>query len=307
MTPAQSWQFGYRSCEVDPQYQLCLNYSTCALTDEYLVANCGGCNPGCDPSKAWITPAVHCLPSFLSDIGGLQFDRDGQATGISAFPDAVTLVWRNRATLPLDVAGPLAISPSLVFRVRTTSAGLRCTPNPDVRRSLGISDDARLWLAPGARDNTLEWMWENPDTVTDLLAANRFDLLISPDFSVYGNDCPLTWRVNGKRALVEYSEWLGLGIPCVPTVSIPNEFFATQWAEWIYRNPAVNCLAVNAQMWRDPVEFESMLDLLKCFSGMLDRELHFIVCGPVKPARIAMVKRALKSCTILSSAWYNRR
>jgi hypothetical protein len=301
-----SWQYGFEACGAATKHQLCLRLSTCSLDGAYLARHCGGCNPGCDLDNAGITPADLHLDEILRNVGGLAFDIRGFACATRRIPDLVPLVWDNRRTVPEGFPGPLAVSPQRVFPVRYVQGHLHCTPDFSVRRTLYLPDKVPLWLSPGAPDEVLEWMWENPDQTRAAVASNGFAGIASPHFSVYGDQCPLTWCLNMKRMLVVYSELREASPTVVATVTIPNEFFAEHWAGWVADNPAVNVLAVNTQMWRDAQQFNRMLSLFVRFASMVSTDVHYVVFGPSTEERVALVRENLPRCTIVSSYVYNQ-
>lgn len=305
MIRTRSWLFGYRATRLHAASQHGLPRPECTQPDPYLRTHCGGCNPGCDLLGAGVTPDSPGLPWIFAHICGLSFDVQGLAIDNRVLPPDVTLIWDNHDTIPPLYTCPLAIKPELVFPVRHGKHGVACRPVLDVRQKLGLRKDARLWLTGNSEDEVLEWMWANPGEVRRAHKANRFELIMSADHSVYGDRCPIEWRVNMKRSLISYSELHAVCKAPVPTISIPNEFFAECWAEWLARNPLVNCVAVNAQMWRQEQEFEAMFPLVAYLRDLVKRDLHYIVCGPVASDRRSLVRASLPHSTIVSSDWFN--
>ena len=190
-----SWRYGYEASGAAACYQLCLRHSRCRLDDPGLAEHCGGCNPACNADNPGITPADPDLDEILQNVGGLAFDIRGFACPARQIPRLVPLVWDNRQTMPDDLTSGLAVSPERVFRVREVRRRVHCTLDLSVRGTLRLPDNVPLWLAPGAPDEVLEWMWENPVETRSALASHRVAGMGAPHFSVDGDLCPLTWRV----------------------------------------------------------------------------------------------------------------
>ena len=317
MAELQSWKYGFNSYGNKPDSQLNLNYTDCCMSDPYLIRNCGGCNPECSfllgkatscDADLGISPVYPKFGDALANIGGLQWDNiQGRAVDTTSFPSEINLVWNNRATIPPEIKQPLAISPKEVFPSHNIVKGLGCIPVVDVRKKLGLPDTTRLWLSSGAIDPIIDWMWTNPVEVINAININRLEVLISPDFSTYGEQCPVSWRVSGKKSLILYSEWAQLFPASILTISMPNLFFVEQWAEWFNKNITTNCVSVNAQTWKSEKLFDSMFDLVGEFRSLVNRELHYIVSGPTTIVRIEKVRSILPNVTIVSSLHYNAR
>lgn len=315
MADTQSWNAGYRACGESSGYQLTTNLSGCSMSNPYLRRYCHDCNPNCTrrlgllsevDQWATLSPCDPALPVVLSNIGGLQWNVAGHAADVETMSDEVTLVWDNRATYPPGNQSPVAVKPNDIFPEMREMGRPRRTTIPDIRRRLGLASDTRLWLAPGAFDNVIEWMWYYKQFVLDTVEANRFDTLVSPDFSVYGTQCPLQWRISGKRSLIMYEEFSHVCTSPVVTISVPNSFFAEQWAGWFRKNSEVNAVCINAQLWIDDRLFDCMFRLVESFRDMVGRDLHYVIAGPTAEQRIERVRAAFPRSTILSSLWYNR-
>ena len=176
-----------------------------------------------------------------------------------------------------------------------------------VRRALGLAKDTRIWLHPGAFDDAIQWVWDNRDVAGEAIAANKFELVMSPDYSAWGVECPLTWAINAKRSLVTAARFSRVCRKSVVTLTVPNEYFAERWIAWLKEHDQVNCVAVNAQLWRGWEEFSTMLALTGRVARGVPRDVHFIVCGPTTAERMAFVAGTLPSHTIVSSDWFNRQ
>jgi len=311
----QSWKSGYEATGAKMGYQLCASFSTCSLADAYLSKHCGVCNPNCalatgksvlGDTKVGISPSDPNLVDVLANIGGLQWSVPGFAVDTAWMPKEVNLIWDNKATVPPADGFPVAISAEQLFPVTEVDGRLHCRPVADVRNRLGISPESRIWLVSGAPDRVIEWMWVNPSTTTSVLGHTRLELIMSPHVSMYGTQCPLHWRVSGKRTLIMYSEYRSVCAYSVPTISIPSVSFAEHWEGWLQENPAINCICVNTQTWKSNSQFYPMVKLLAWFASRVRTDMHYIITGPVTPDRIELVRDVLPSCTIVSSFHYNR-
>lgn len=304
MSREYSWEHGYEALGASTSKQLALKFAPCSCSREDLRPYCGGCNPVCSPQPGELTPMSAELSRAIREINGLRFNVAGQPGPTAALPRMVPLVWGHPGSVPGTVHGPLAVRLRDIFP--GPERGRPCSPAADIRKRLHLPAGCRLWLSPGAPDPTIDWLWANADRAIEVLRQNRLELAASPDFSVYGRQCPVTWAVNMKRSLITYAELATVcGFP-VPTVSVPSGFFARRWADWLERNSMVDVVAVNAQMWRQAHTFSTMVGLLAALDQLVHRPLHFIVVGPTAPDRIARVQSALASCTVVSTYHFNR-
>lgn len=315
MAHTQSWNSGYSDSLVRAAGQLHLRCATCTLENAYLNRYCGDCNPMCallqgrvgvGDVHVGLSPTHPTLPQALANIGGLQWNVPGRSADCSQMAREVNLVWDDRYSIPPGDHLALAIRPRDIFPRMREDGGPSRSSIPDIRNRLRLSPETPLWLAPGAYDNVIEWMYRHPSYVLDTLQANQFEVLIPSDFSVAGEQCPMNWRIGGKRALIMYAEFSRICGSTAVTISIPNDCFAEEWASWFREYPSANCACINAQLWRSPRTFETMFALIERFRVLVGRELHYIIAGPTGDDKIARVRDALPSCTIVSSLHYNR-
>jgi hypothetical protein len=315
MAHMQSWNSGYSDSRVRSGGQLHLHCATCTLEDSYLHRHCGDCNPMCallqgrddiGSVHVGLSPNHSALPEALANIGGLQWNISGRSADCSHMAEEVNLVWDNASTIPPGDHLALAIRPRDLFPAMREDGGPSRSSIPDIRNRLRLSPETTLWLAPGAHDNVIEWMYTHPDYVLDTLRANQFEVLVPSDFSVAGEQCPVNWRISGKRALMMHAELSRICRSTAVTISIPNSFFAREWALWFREYPSANCACINAQLWGSQRTFETMFAQVELFRDLVGRDLHYIIAGPTADHKIAKVRDALPSCTIVSSLYYNR-
>lgn len=304
-------QYGYElSAKTNGQRRLLCG--SCDIEDdEYLVRFCGSCSAHCeaayvDADKSWglLTPKHPLMNDLIYEVGGLGFTIPGASCDVTGLQGQIDLVTTDRRSV---AAGQpvYAVSPSVLFRRRATRRGYMWAACGDVRRRLGLEPSARLVLTGNAQDDLLQWWWENPLVAANAVRANGFDWVLSPNYSIYGDRCPLEWSYNLKRSLVCYASLVDAGHNAAATLMVPNGFFRSRVQKWLEDNPQVNCIAVNLQMMRDSREFHAALDAVSQLDEALHHRVHFIITGPTKTERIALVRQQLARVSVISSATLN--
>jgi len=314
MNPLRQWPYGCNLLYADEGQGVLPLHSCCLESNPYVQANCGTCNPRCEVpfnpgfgEGSALTPESEGLDRALAEIQGLSFTSTGFRTDTGRLPDLVPLVWRDRRTLPPGRA-IYAVSLSTLLNPCESGREIRaCYPRMDLRRTVHLPENASLLLTGNAKDNLLEWVWLNRAGVLDTIAANRFEYVTTPNYSVYGNKCSLEWAYNLKRAMFFLPLLKQVAPNPILTVSLPSEAIFDRYVDWLIRNPDVNCVALNLQMLRRRSnELQAELDKGAALQERIGRALHYIVAGPSTSTRIEMVHVTLSKVTIVSSFHYNR-
>jgi|GEM_PF-4801052 len=304
-------QYGYElTGETDGQRRLLCG--PCDIEqDGYLARFCGSCSADCgatyvDEPGIWdlVTPLNPQIPELLRGVGGLDLTTPGTSVDLTGLPSSVDLVTPNRRSVA-EGQPVYAVSPAALFRRRLGRNGATLTVVRDVRRRLGLDSTAKLLLTGNALDELLQWWWYNSPVAVEAVRANRFDWVLSPNYSVYGVRCPLEWAYNLKRSILGCAYLRDAGQNAVPTLMLPNRFFRLRVEEWLWDNPQVNCIATNLQMMQDDGEFQAALDGVARLDEDLGHRIHFIITGPTTQERIALVRRQLAHVTVVSSATLN--
>lgn len=304
MEQQQQYQYGYELC--DPTGgQGVLPLSPCSLREPYMRMHCGGCNPRCDvpfgpmlDRNQAIAPPRADTAALVQEVGGLALTVTGDPVEVSGLPPLIPLVTTDRRSVPAD-GSMCAVSLGCLFPYRRQAE--RVDVRRDIRSAVGLPPDAPLVLTGNAVDPVLEWIWANKARACEVIERNRFSYVVAPNFSVYGNKCPLEWAVNLRRSNLALAHFSGTTDNLVPIVATPNSFFEHRVCEWLSENRSVNCIALNTQMMRRQAEFDAQVAALQRLEAAVGRNLHFVVTGPCKRDRVEAVQRALRSVTIVSA------
>jgi hypothetical protein len=220
---------------------------------------------------------------------------------VAALPPLIPLA-TGSCNAALPAASMYAVSMGDLFRLRKQHHGTsRIETRHNIRATHGLEQDATLLLTGNAEDAVLEWMWANPAAVRETIKKNHFAYAIAPNFSVYGDRCPLEWAYNLRRSNLLLDDLRDVTDNAIPVLSLPNRFFEDRVLDWVRHYPAVNVVSFNAQMMRDDREFAAGLAAIVRLESRAGRPLHFVITGPTSDSRIAAVRQQLASATVVSS------
>lgn len=151
-----------------------------------------------------------------------------------------------------DVSGLPAYLPSVAARVhrrptslrwvavhaaravlRADGRGLRPLVERDgVRRALGLDPATPCALHFYVPDRPLEGFWRARRELYPWI-ADQFELVFTPNFSVYEDAPRLEHLINIKRSAVVYAEMLEAGIPAVPDIGWYEVRELDRWVAWL--------------------------------------------------------------------------
>lgn len=110
---------------------------------------------------------------------------------------------------------------------------------------LGLGPDQKAVLMGYSPDALLERMWErrHADKLLDRIAQMGFDLVTSPDFSVYGDQPRFEHLFNMRRAMVFTQELVDRGVNAIPSVYWFRLEDLDRWLQWVEETePSAICL-----------------------------------------------------------------
>jgi hypothetical protein len=180
-------------------------------------------------------------------------------------------------------------------------SGDKLSTAKDVRKRLGVPASTKVMLLAYGKDRLIENIWERRRYVLKDFAQLGFDLVTSINYSIWDFHPHPEKIFNVKRSLVIYQEMQELGMPAVPHIYWYSRKSMALWADWLNSNHVVNVAAMNIQTLAT-ADWLTFITELREFVARLKRPIHFIITGPVAPARIAQMKESLGTFTLTNSS-----
>lgn len=147
-------------------------------------------------------------------------------------------------------------------------------------------------LAGYGEDPLVEAFWSRrrADGLIEQLAAQQWDLVLTPNFSMYGNQPRFEHLLNFRRNLMIAAELAAAGVPAVPNLYWFRLEDLDRYLSWI-SDTAPAAVAVNAQTFRTDSDWSNMLlPGLTYLAGGLDElgvTTRVVVCGTSREQRLA--------------------
>lgn len=268
---------------------------------------CGGCDYAAACGAAETEHA--CAPRFGDvDYGGMHVVhpdnpyRDGYMQSVRG-PD-----FRNVRALPAALPklprylpqvrirrGLRGSLPEAIYGIRAAEVigkRKRLLQADAVRTELGLNAHQKLALIMFDTDDVLERIWDEADVLLPDLADARYDLVVSPSYSIYHPRPRLEHLYNFKRAFEIFARCQQLLIPAIPRGAWFIDFDVQRLAEWLNENRAVRWLAVDLQTIRPPDEWDEAVRRLDLLDQVTGRRLRYLLNGPSVAGRIADLYRA---------------
>jgi hypothetical protein len=266
---------------------------------------CSGCNPDCSycgcsraggGSKCGQCP-VRCgsrtdIGAWMAEVGGtLSFDDVAFSSAIPAgLPPFVPQVdGHDVPALDADLGwGAYAVGLRRVlsptsFEVYPKFRGLTA------RAALGLSPGQLAVLAGYGEDPLVEGFWTRRRTLIPRLAEQAWDLVLAPNYSMYGNQPRAEHLLNFRRNLLVAAEMAGAGMRAVPNVYWFRKEDLDRYLAWI-ADVECGAIAVNLQTFRTERDWEEMaLPGLAYLAGELPERVAVIVTGSSRSDRISML------------------
>lgn len=259
------------------------SYCGCARAESPVASPCSGCPVRCG-SRTDIT-------AWMSDLGDtLEFDDISLTRPLPAgLPTVIPQVdGSGLAALDEGLHWPAyAIGLRRVFSPATRAIYPRWRHS--ARDVLGIGTDTTIVLSGYGEDPLVEAFWtrRRADRLIDRIAGLGFDLVLAPNFSIYGNWPRSEMLINMRRSLLIASEFADAGVPAVPNLYWYRLEDLQRYADWIYTNPPP-AIAVNLQTVREAGNWESwILPGLTFMAACFPPELPVILTGLSREDRIA--------------------
>jgi hypothetical protein len=155
------------------------------------------------------------------------------------------------------------------------------------REALGLGPDQLAVLVGYGTDPLVEAVWTDRHALVGALAAQRWDLVLAPNYSMYGNQPRTEHLLNFRRNLLIAAEMNAAGVPAVANIYWFRREDLDRYLAWFddSRPPA---MAINLQTFRTEADWETMaLPGLTYLSLAIPSDLAVIVTGSSRADRIA--------------------
>ncbi|MFF5265361.1 DUF4417 domain-containing protein [Actinomadura viridis] len=162
------------------------------------------------------------------------------------------------------------------------------------RQVLGLADHQSTILVCSGKDALLEAFWtrRRADQLIERIAQGSWDLVLAPDFSMYGNQPRAEHLINFRRNLLIAAEFAAAGLTAVPFLHWLRREDIERYLAWVNRQhpqgpPAI---AINLQTCRSEREWKDVLPGLALLAASLPATLPVLVTGTSRPHRIATLR-----------------
>lgn len=257
-------------------------YCGCARAGADSPAPCGSCPIRCGSRvdiAAWMrdvggtlafddlavdTPLPTGLPRFTPQVDGHDVPRFDAALGWPAYAVGLRRVF----------------SPATHTLFPKFAAGARA--------GLGLTDQLAVLVGYG-EDPLVEAFWTRRHQLLPQLAAQRWDLVLTCNYSMYGNWPRAEQLLNFRRNLQLAAEMAAHGIPAVPNLYWFRQEDLDRYGDWLAdTQPAA--VAINLQTFRRDSSWEAMaLPGLAYLSLLLAPATQIVLTGVSRQSRIAQV------------------
>ena len=154
------------------------------------------------------------------------------------------------------------------------------------REALGLAQGQLAVLVGYSDDPLIEGLWTRRRSLVGTIASQAWDLVLAPNFSMFGTQPRAEHLLNFRRNLLLASEMAAAGIPAVPNLYWFRKEDIDRYLAWcdVARPAAV---ATNLQTLRTEGDWEYGLAGLTYLATGLAPEVAMIVTGASRPERIA--------------------
>ena len=258
------------------------SYCGCARTADELTPSCGQCPIRCGSRtdiRAWMRDAGGTLSFDDITLQDLRWPD-----GLPGFVPQIDTT--NTAELDVDLGWPAyAVGLRRVFSPKVWKV-LPGFDGVTARGALGLRDGQLSVLVGYGEDPLVEAFWTRRRAIYPLMAQHEWDLVLSPNFSMYGNQPRTEHLINFRRNLVIAEELLAAGVNAVPNIYWYRLEDLQRYAQWLadITPPAV---AINLQTFRTDADWEEMaLPGLSWLGGELPDATRLVVVGSSRKLRI---------------------
>lgn len=259
------------------------SYCGCARTADLAAPNCGECSIRCGSRVD--------IAGWMTDIGGTVAFDDIALAGQwwpATMPRFVPqLDTANVAELDRGLNWPAyAIGLRRVFSPRTGRL-LPTFAGRDAHDALGLTAGQLAVLVGYGEDPLVEAFWPGRHQLYRGLAEQSWDLVLAPNYSMYGNQPRTEHLINFRRNLLVAEELLASGVNAVPNLYWFRLEDLERYGRWLadVEPPAV---AINLQTFRTDTDWATMARPgLTWLAAALPAATRLVVVGTSRSTRLA--------------------
>ncbi|HVT78448.1 MAG TPA: DUF4417 domain-containing protein [Acidimicrobiales bacterium] len=267
------------------------DYCNCARNADGMggADACSGCNVQCGSRvdiAAWMLSVGSTLT--FDDVGSTTIATPGLPSYLPVVDGDDMTAFHGVARHPAIGVGLRRIFSKFSFTMQNRWA------ERGAHACLGLDDDQLAVLVGSGADPLVEAFWENRkvDRLIETIAEQRWDLVLTPNPSVYLNQPRATHLLSLRRTILLASEMADAGINAAPNLYWARLEDLDRWAVWIVETDA-KVLFVNAQTDRTDYDWNNLVMAgVTYLSQILDEQqmdTKVIVVGPSLPARVGQL------------------
>lgn len=147
-------------------------------------------------------------------------------------------------------------------------------------------------------DQLIENLWPHKKAILEQLAVLDWAAVTSVNYSIWDDQPHAERLINIKRGLLTYEDWQDIGVPAIPHIYWYGRKDLDAWVEWLHKNPLIATVAINLQTLAAQDSWSKAMDDLTYFVSKLDRDIHFLITGPQKLARIEQLADIVPTMTL---------
>lgn len=274
---------------------------------------CGGCHPECNYAgcaRPCSSCSVRCrrredVDLWLKDVGG-TLDLNIPKLHWPTVPDDLPLVVPEvdgYRMAEYDAAADwpaYTVGASRVFS--KTGRGLRPRWRGRTARGvLGLPHGKKVVLHMFGPDELIERIWTEQfrSRLWERVAEAGFDLVLGPNYSVYGEHPRFEHMINMRRSLLAAVRLASLGVPVAPNVYWWTKRDLERWCRCI-AELEIPAVAVNAQTYRTKKDWTFMLEGLGYLGKRAGDRVTVFLNGLSRQERIAAAGKALPRVVFVS-------
>lgn len=232
------------------------------------------------------------IGAWMTDVGNtLEFDDIGMRgqtwPGLPRFVPQLDTA--NVADLDDGLAWPAyAVGLRRVFSP-VTSTLLPTFRGTTAREAIGLDDRQRSVLVGYGEDPLVEAFWSRRHGLYEGLVEQAWDLVLAPNFSMYGNQPRTEHLLNFRRNLLICEEMLAAGINAAPNLYWYRLEDLERYGRWLEEvTPAI--VAMNLQTFRTDVDWSDMaLPGLSWLAAVLPATTRLVTVGASRSDRIGQL------------------
>ncbi|KJS69854.1 MAG: hypothetical protein JL50_00735 [Peptococcaceae bacterium BICA1-7] len=181
----------------------------------------------------------------------------------------------------------------------STGSGLRPSALAvvgDIKRWLNTLPETRVGIHFYVQDRFLEGLWKNRACSYKYL--KQFDIVFSPNFSVYEDSPRYEHLINIRRCIRLYEEMLEFGIKAIPDVAWYQRKDLDWWADYITKN-SIQVVAASTQTVGTGLHtlgsWKGYLAGIRYLAERIPGDVRIIIVGVSSPKKARVVLREIGS------------